>query len=135
MQPNQAAKELFDAAKSVRNHSHSPYSSYKVASAMLMDDGQIYTGVNVENASYGATICAERSAICAAVSSGAKKIKEVLVMTDEAQPWPPCGMCRQVIAEFASSTTPIHLANLQGITKTLTFGELFPLSFGADHLK
>lgn len=126
---------LFKAALKVRQNSYSPYSKYQVASAILTTDGQIYSGINVENASYGATMCAERSAIFTAVSQGHKKIKEVLVLTDESEPWPPCGLCRQVIAEFASDNTLIHLANLKGVKSTLKFSELFPQAFTPTHLK
>ena len=129
------SKKLFESALEVRNHSHSPYSSYKVAAAVLTEDGSVFSGVNVENASYGATICAERSAICSAISAGKKKVTEVLVLTDESTPWPPCGMCRQVIAEFAQPQTKIHLANLKGIQQSLLFSDLFPQAFVPEHLK
>lgn len=128
------ADALFQAALQVRNNSHSPYSNYKVASSILTSNQKIFAGVNVENASYGATICAERSAIFSAVSAGEKKIEAILILTDEANPWPPCGMCRQVIAEFASPHTKVYLANLKGVQRELTFGELFPLGFSSENL-
>ncbi len=126
--------ELFKAALAVRNNSHSPYSGYKVASALRMASGKVFAGVNIENASYGATICAERSAVFTAVTAGEKNIEAVLILTDEEKPWPPCGMCRQVLAEFASPQTKVYLANLKGIQKELTLSELFPYGFSTEHL-
>ena len=111
-----------------------PYSNYKVASALLMDNGKIYAGINVENSSYGATICAERSAICAAVTDGARKIKELLLITNNDTPAPPCGMCLQVILEFSDENTTVHMANPQGIQKSVNFRELMPFQFSADKL-
>ncbi len=121
--------KLHQAAVKVRKNSYSPYSGYKVASALVTDDNRIFAGVNVENASYGGTICAERSAIFTAVSSGAKKIKAILVLTDEKTPWPPCGFCRQVISEFVTKDTTVYLANLSGVKKAYKFSELFPTAF------
>jgi cytidine deaminase len=126
---------LLSAAIKVRPHSYSPYSGYKVASAIKTRNGNVFVGVNVENASYGGTICAERAAIMAAVSSGERSITEILVLTDEKNPWPPCGLCRQVIAEFADPGLVVHLANLEGVQKTIAFTELFPSGFSAEQLK
>lgn len=128
-------KALFEAALKVRNNSHSPYSGYKVAAAVLSAEGNIFAGVNVENASYGATICAERSAIFSAVTAGSKSISAVLVLTDSQEPWPPCGMCRQVISEFSKSDTSVFIANLSGIQKELSMAELLPFAFNDSHLK
>ena len=128
-------QDLHKAALAVLNHSYCAYSGFKVASAVATEQGKIFAGVNVENASYGATMCAERSAIFSAVSSGAKNLTDVLVMTDQKDPWPPCGLCRQVILEFATTSTKVHLANLQGVQKTLAFSELLPLAFTKDQLK
>lgn len=129
-----SSEELFKAALKIRDNSHSPYSQYKVASAVKMDDGNIYTGINVENCSYGATICAERSAICTAISAGAKKIESIVIVTNNTPPGPPCGMCMQVISEFADKDTQVHLANTDGVQKTLAFSELMPIQFSADFL-
>ena len=128
------SEELFKAAIAVRENSYSPYSDYKVASAVLMDTGEIYSGINVENSSYGATICAERSAICTAISAGAKKIKEIVIITNNNPPGPPCGMCMQVISEFADKETQVHLANTDGIQRTVAFSELMPVQFHSSFL-
>ncbi len=127
--------ELLTKALDGQKNSYAPYSGKHIGAAVLMDNGKIYSGCNVENASYGGTICAERTAIVKAVSDGAKKIKEVLVVSSEQNPWPPCGFCRQVIAEFASPETLIHLANPQGQSRSLKFVDLFPEAFGPAHLK
>jgi len=128
-------KDLFEAAVSARSKSYSPYSGYKVGSALRTNDNRMFSGTNIENASYGATICAERVAITQAIAQGATKITEIMVLTSEETPWPPCGMCRQVIAEFATPETKVHLANLSGVKTTVLFSELFPLAFEPKHLK
>lgn len=127
--------ELLKWALDAQKNSYAPYSQKHIGAAVLMDNGKIYNGCNVENASYGGTVCAERIAIFKAISEGAKKIKEVMVVSSEANPWPPCGFCRQVIAEFADVNTKIHLTNPQGHSRTLNFGDLFPEAFGPAHLK
>lgn len=126
--------ELLKAALEGQKNSYAPYSGKHIGAAVLMDNGKIYHGCNVENASYGGTVCAERTAIFKAISEGAKKIKEVTVVSSEQNPWPPCGFCRQVIAEFADTNTLIHLANPQGQSSTFKFTELFPMAFGPAHL-
>ena len=99
--------ELVKAALEARKKSYSPYSKYKVGAAVLGASGKIYAGTNVENASYGLTICAERSAIFNAVSSGEKAIKAIAVTEH------PCGACRQVINEFAKPNTPVYIARIK----------------------
>ncbi|MBV2169392.1 MAG: cytidine deaminase [Bdellovibrio sp.] len=127
--------KLFQAACDVQKRAHAPYSGALIGAAVLMSDGKIYSGCNVENASYGGTVCAERVAIFKAVSEGSsKQIKEVLVVSDAEKPWPPCGFCRQVIAEFANEQTIIHTANLQGKMKSFKFPEIFPEAFTPKHL-
>jgi cytidine deaminase len=127
-------QELFGKALQTRENSHSPYSKCKVGAAIKTSDGNIYSGCNVENASYGGSICAERSAIVKAVSDqGVVKIKEVMVVTDATPPWPPCGMCRQVMAEFGTETV-IYLANLKGDLNIMTFQEIFPQAFTGAQL-
>lgn len=128
--------KLFDAACVGQKRAHAPYSGAFIGAAVLMSDGSIHQGCNVENASYGGTVCAERVAIFKAISEGAaKKIKEVMVVSNADQPWPPCGFCRQVIAEFADEQTLIHTANLQKKMKTFKFPEIFPEAFTPQHLE
>ena len=128
--------KLIDIAIEARNFSHSPYSTKKIGSAIQLDNGKIYSGCNIENASYGGTVCAERVAIWKAYSENALpiKIKTVVVSSDESSPWPPCGMCRQVIAEFGTPETEIILVNLAKKELTMTFAELFPFAFEPKHL-
>lgn len=129
-------KELFSAALIARTRSYSPYSQHKVGAAIRLSDGRIFSGCNVENSSYGATVCAERVAIQKAVSesNGRIQIREVLVVTDSEPGWPPCGMCRQVIAEFGPESK-IVCTNLQGSTREFSLEALFPQAFTPDHLK
>lgn len=128
-------EKLFLVACTAQKRAHAPYSGALIGAAVLMSDGSIFGGCNVENASYGGTVCAERVAIFKAVSEGAaKKIKEILVVSDAEKPWPPCGFCRQVIAEFADQNTLIHTANLQKNLRTFTFPEIFPEAFTPGHL-
>lgn len=129
-------KKLFKVAADVRKKAHAPYSGFQIGAALVTADGKIHSGCNVENASYGGTVCAERVAIFKAVSEGLKTpIREICVVSPATTPWPPCGFCRQVLAEFADGETLIHLANLKGIVRTMKFGELFPESFNPKFLK
>lgn len=126
---------LFDAATKVRVHSYSPYSQYAVAAAVEMEDGQIYSGTNVENSSYGSCVCAERIAIFKAVNEGKRQIKAVLVLTKNDPPAPPCGMCLQVISEFASANTLIYLANPEKKMVQKQLSDMLPMSFEGSNLK
>ncbi|MGZ3791790.1 MAG: cytidine deaminase [Bdellovibrio sp.] len=128
--------KLFQAACVAQKRAHAPYSGAFIGAAVLMNDGSVHSGCNVENASYGGTVCAERVAIFKAVSEGSvKQIKEILVVSDAESPWPPCGFCRQVIAEFANEKTLIHAANLQGKIKSFKFPEIFPEAFTPSYLE
>ncbi len=123
------------AAQKARLNAHAPYSGYLVGAAIVTAEGKIFSGCNVENASYGGTNCAERTAIFKAVSEIKKlKIAHVIVVTDESNPWPPCGLCRQIISEFANEGAWVHLANLKGIQSSLPFSEVFPSSFSSVNL-
>lgn len=124
---------LYDAALEAREQAYVPYSQFSVGAALLMDSGEIYAGANVENASYGATICAERSAICTAVAHGERRATALLVITDTEQPAAPCGICRQVLAEFADEL-PIIMANTQGGREPTTLDALLPFRFGKSDL-
>jgi cytidine deaminase len=128
-------RALVKAASDARKRSYSPYSGHKVGAAIRLKNGEIFAGCNVENSSYGGTVCAERTAIFKAVSEEGKiKITEVAVVTDSAEPWPPCGFCRQVIAEFASPEIPLYAANLQGDLRVSRFGDIFPNAFTPEFL-
>ena len=126
----------FRSQKKTRAKAHAPYSGFQVGAAIVTQRGEIFGGCNVENASYGGTNCAERTAIFKAVSEIKKvSIDHVVVVTDQKNPWPPCGFCRQVISEFAHEKTWVHLANLKGIQSSQPFSEVFPSSFTGSHLK
>ena len=126
-------KTLREKAKEASANAYSPYSKALVGSAIEMSDGSIYSGCNIENASYGGTICAERVAILKAVSEKKMQIKKVYVYTKEG--WPPCGMCRQVMSEFASPDMEVIIGNVEGLESSMKFKDLMPLSFTPEHLK
>jgi cytidine deaminase len=132
-------QDIYKMALQARQQAYAPYSKYRIGAAVLTFDGKIFSGCNIENASYGGTVCAERVAIWKAVSelgfSRKTKIKEICVVSDSKKPWPPCGFCRQVMAEFCEAKTKIHIANLEGIHETYQFSELLPLAFTQDTLK
>ena len=125
---------LIEAARKAMAHAHAPYSKYRVGAAILADDGTIYAGCNVENASFPEGWCAETSAIGSMVTAGSKRIKELAVIGDGAELTTPCGGCRQRIAEFADANTPVHVCGPEGLRRTFKLGELLPASFGKDHL-
>ena len=128
----QEIQKLIDRAIVARKKSYSPYSHFGVGAALVCEDGSIYEGCNIENASYGLTNCAERTAIFKAVSEGHTKFKALAVVADTEGPCAPCGACRQVISEFEISQ--IILANLKGNYRVLDVDELLPFRFGADSL-
>jgi cytidine deaminase len=125
---------LLRAAASVRLNAHAPYSRFKVGAALRADDGRVYVGANVENASYPEGLCAEAAAIAAMVAGGGKRIAALALVTEGAAPAPPCGGCRQRIAEFADPATPIQLATTAGARRSLTLGELLPLAFALKNV-
>jgi len=128
--------KLKKQAFTVRKKAHAPYSGFQVGASILTQDDKIFTGCNVENASYGATICAERGAVLKAVSEGAKMpLKAVYVMNSSPKAWPPCGMCLQVLYEFCTSTTLITISNRNKLEKMYCFSDLLPESFDPQFLK
>jgi cytidine deaminase len=127
-------KELIEAARAVRAHAHAPYSRYQVGAAVRAGSGKIYVGANIENASYGLALCAERSAVAAAISAGEKNIGAVAVVTATSPPAAPCGMCRQVLAEFGADDLPIALVNDAGERTDTTLGALLPHAFRSGDL-
>jgi len=124
-------EQLVAAAREVRNNAYAPASKFLVGAALMTDDGQTFVGCNVENASYGLTICAERAAVCAAVASGARRIVAAAIVTGLAEPARPCGACRQVLAEFGPDMT-IVLAGSGEIVVTTSLGQLLPEPFTFD---
>jgi cytidine deaminase len=123
---------LVRAAEAARRHAHAPYSRYHVGAAVETEDGAIYAGCNVENASYGLTICAERGAVCAAVAAGARKIRRVVVVTDSDPPGAPCGACRQVLAEFGLDMEVTAIGPARRMQWTLR--DLLPAAFTSEAL-
>ena len=123
-----ASADLVAAARGAREHAVADFSGFKVGAALETGDGRIITGCNVENASYGLTICAERVAIFKALSEGHRSFSRIVVVADTDSPTPPCGACRQIIWEFCGDI-PVTLANLTSVTKTLQMKDLLPLPF------
>lgn len=124
-------EELMDYAKKALKNAYSPYSNFPVGSALLLKDGSVITGVNVENVSFGVTNCAERTAIFTAVTNGYKKgdIKAIAVAGETDDFLPPCNVCRQVMVEFCSPDTPVYLLNGNNDILSLTLQDLVPYSF------
>jgi cytidine deaminase len=126
--------ELIRLAAEARRRAFAPFSNFKVGAALLTEDGEIFTGCNIENASYGLTMCAERVAIFKAVSEGARAFQKICVVADTESLTPPCGACRQIIWEFCGNIE-IVLSNLEGKIETFQMSELFPRAFDAKFLK
>ena len=121
---------LLTAARAVRRQAHAPYSRFQVGAAVLDDAGRIHAGCNVENASYGLTICAERNAVAAAVAAGARSLRAVAIVTRQRHPpATPCGACRQVLAEFGGDDLPLLLAGPTGAAQEQRLGALLPQAF------
>jgi cytidine deaminase len=125
---------LVEKAIEARSKAYVPYSKFQVGAAIITSNDQLYLGCNIENASYGLTNCAERTAIFKAVSEGDTEIKAIAVVGDTEGPVSPCGACRQVIAEFATEETKIYLANLNGDVKETTISEILPGYFSSKDL-
>ncbi|WBU55590.1 cytidine deaminase [Paracoccus sediminicola] len=125
---------LLDAAREVRDAAYAPYSRFKVGAAVRGTSGRIYRGCNVENVAYPEGTCAEAGAIAAMVAAGETELTEVAVIAASPSPVPPCGGCRQKLAEFGRGDTPVTLATTDGATLHTTIGELLPGRFDAGHM-
>ena len=124
-----ATTELIDLAVEVSQQAYVPYSHFSVSAVLVTKDDQIYTGVNIENASFGLTNCGERTAIFKAVSEGAREFKELIIYGQTERPISPCGACRQVMAEFFEPDLPVTLVSKDKSTVVMTVKELLPYSF------
>jgi cytidine deaminase len=124
---------LITAAKQARENAHAPYSNFRVGAALRSSAGRIFGGCNVENATYGLTVCAERVAIFKAVSEGERGFSSIAVVTDTDTLTPPCGACRQLIWEFCGDV-PVTMANLSGKRETIQMKDLFPKPFDQSNL-
>lgn len=122
------------AAVEVREQAYAPYSKFKVGATIVDETGRQFHGCNVENASYGATICAERNGILSAVAAGAKSLKHIVVVTEMNPPAEPCAMCLQVIGEFATPESRIWLCDLKDVREVLKLKDLLPRHFGPKSL-
>jgi cytidine deaminase len=127
------AHKLREQAHDASTRSHSPYSKAKVGAALTTEDGTVFKGCNIENSSFGGTVCAERVAILKAVSEGHKKIKSIYVYTKDG--WPPCGMCLQVMTEFSGPDLEVTFGNEKGVETTKKLSELLTHAFTPEHLK
>jgi cytidine deaminase len=122
--------ELLSAARAVRGRAYVPYSGFQVGAALLAE-GEVFSAVNVENASYPLSVCAERNAVAAMVAGGKRRIAAVAVVTDASEPTPPCGGCRQVLAEFGPEAVVVS-ETLAGARARWTIAELLPFAFVLD---
>jgi cytidine deaminase len=129
----ESLQQLMETAKQARLQSIAPFSNFLVGAAVRTEEGKVYTGCNVESASYGLTVCAERVAIWKALSEGERQFTELAIVADTGTLTPPCGTCRQIIWEFAKNAT-IILGNLQGETEIVSIRELLPRAFDARFL-
>jgi cytidine deaminase len=127
-------KKLISKAKEARKKAYAPYSGFKVGAALEAKNGKIYTGSNVENASYAVTCCAERTALVKAVSDGIKSFRRIAIVADTKEPCPPCGICRQALYEFAPRLQVI-MANTKGRAEVVSLGELLTHAFHSEKMR
>lgn len=128
---NKVLKSLIEQAKAAAEHAYCPYSGFRVGAALLTSSGRVFSGCNVENSSYGLTICAERTALACAVAAGEKRFAMMVVYTPTERFTPPCGACRQVMAEFARNLR-IVMVNQSGRMSRTTLRQLLPAAFRLD---
>ncbi|CAI9730861.1 cytidine deaminase-like [Octopus vulgaris] len=131
---NEHVKSLIQAAAEAKEKAYCPYSNFRVGAALLTEDDSIITGCNVENCTYGGTICAERTAMVKAVSEGKKSFKAIAVASDKKDKIAPCGICRQFMAEFGTDWD-VYLTSNDGSFEKMTVSQLLPLAFQPSHLK
>lgn len=124
--------DLFEAARAAMAFAHAPYSKFPVGAAIRAEDGKIYAGANIENISFPQGWCAEPTAISHMIMAGNRKIVEMAVIAEKLPLCPPCGGCRQKVAEFATARTPVYLCDETGVKKTMTMEELLPHGFATD---
>ena len=127
-------KELYRQAVKMTGRSYAPFSKFRVGAALLAEDGQIFTGCNVENSSFGGTICAERTAFVKAVSEGVTRFKKIAIASSGGEAW-PCGICRQFMREFCDDDFEVILAKTEKDYIIYTLKEILPLGFGPENLK
>ena len=128
-------KELLEIAMKAKDNSYSPYSKFRVGAALLCENGKVYSGTNVENASFGGTVCAERIAIFKAVSEGEKKFKKIVISVDSENLGYPCGLCLQVMTEFCDDNFKVVVSNRQGEYKELKLKDVLPNAFRKKELR
>ncbi|MGQ2907669.1 MAG: cytidine deaminase [Aliihoeflea sp.] len=129
------SKDLFVAAREAMAHAYAPYSKFPVGAALLTTDGRVFTGANIEVASYPEGWCAETTALGHYVMAGGGKLAEIAVVAEKMDRITPCGGCRQRLAEFADPDTKLHLCDQNGIVETVTMAEILPFGFKGDTLK
>ncbi|MDQ0205544.1 cytidine deaminase [Alkalicoccobacillus murimartini] len=127
-------KQLMDEATKAREQAYVPYSKFQVGAALLMKDGSIFHGANIENASFGLTNCAERTALYKAYSEGNREVQAISVIADTEQPVSPCGACRQVMMELCGPDVTVYLGSINGKMVKTTVGELLPGAFKAGDM-
>ena len=132
-EPSANHDALIAAARTAREHAHAPYSNFRVGAALRAKSGRVFTGCNVENATYGLTLCAERVAVFKAISEGARQFRRIAIAADTDTLTPPCGACRQILWEFCGDIE-IILGNPGGASETLRLKDLFPRAFDASFL-
>jgi cytidine deaminase len=133
MKEEAGLRELARLARAARRRAHAPFSKFKVGAALRTTSGEIVTGCNIENASYGLTMCAERVAVFKAMSEGLKAFDAIAVVADSKRLTPPCGPCRQILWEFCGDIA-VHITDLKGGKRTLRMSELLPMPFDERNL-